>query len=295
MSTKNDPGASRSERLRALHNLLGFEKDTQIVDIGANPIDGAPPYTPLLDAGLCFLTGFEPEPSALAALNAASTDREKYLPYAIGDGSSKTLHSCRYSGWTSTLRPNEAALNVFPVFKQNAEVIATSTIETRRLDDIEEVDQIDYLKIDIQGGELDVFRNAVRKLERTAVIHTEVSFVGLYEGQPAFGAIDVELRKQGFVLHSFADLKNCMISPLVMTNDPWITLNQVLEADVVYVRDFRYPDKISDDQLRHMCLVADACYRSYDLALNCLHELKERGAVLSTAVDSYLSLINEAP
>jgi hypothetical protein len=42
---------------------------TRVVDIGANPVDGAPPYKPLLDAQLCRLTGFEPQPVALAELN----------------------------------------------------------------------------------------------------------------------------------------------------------------------------------------------------------------------------------
>ena len=45
---------------------------TAIVDVGANPIEGDPPYVEMLHAGLCTLTGFEPQPEALAAL-----EREK--------------------------------------------------------------------------------------------------------------------------------------------------------------------------------------------------------------------------
>jgi hypothetical protein len=41
---------------------------TQTVEVGANPIDGDPPYKLLLLAGHCELTGFEPEASAMEAL-----------------------------------------------------------------------------------------------------------------------------------------------------------------------------------------------------------------------------------
>jgi len=272
---------------------LRIEQPTEIVDIGANPIDGAPPYRILLEAALCNVTGFEPDPGALATLNARKTVRETYLPYAVGDGSVKTLHLCRYSGWNSTLRPDLSALEVFQFFKRNAEITGETRIATQRLDDIGEIGAIDYLKIDIQGGELDVFRHGKHKLADVAVLQTEVSLVGLYESQPCFGEIDLELRKQGFIPHFFPSLKPCMISPLMLDNDPKWALNQVIEADVVYVKDFRHPDRLSDNQLRQMALIADACYNSCDLALYCVTILQKRKATTPDAAETYLALINE--
>lgn len=286
--------AARIARLRRLQTLLQITRPTEIVDIGANPVDGAPPYQILLDAGLCRITGFEPDPAALAALAARKSARETYLPYAIGDGSTKTLNLCRYSGWTSTLRPSPAAIDVFPVFRNNAEVIGAAEIETRRLDDVSEIERIDYLKIDIQGGELDVFQHATGRLAEAAVIQTEVSLVGLYENQPSFGDVDVELRRQGFIPHCFPAIKHCMIAPLTLDNDPWRALNQPIEADVVYVKDFRYPDRLSDDQLRQTALIADSCYNSFDLALRCIVSLQARARLARAATDDYLALVNEA-
>ena len=293
MTGPTQPMPSNHERLHRLNTLLRIERPTEVVDIGANPIDGEPPYQPLLKAELCNVTGFEPDPGALATLNARKTARETYLPYAVGDGSKKMLHLCRYSGWTSTLHPDPAGLEVFQFFKRNAEVTGTTEIETHRLDAMAEINKIDYLKIDIQGGELDVFRHATRKLADTAVIQTEVSFVGLYQNQPFFGDIDLELRRQGFTIHYFPSIKPCMISPLILNNDPQLALNQLIEADVVYVKDFRYPDRLSDDHLRRMALIADACYYSYDLALYCISQLQRRGSVESGASDAYLALVNE--
>ena len=81
-------------------------------------------------------------------------------------------------------------------------------IETQRLDDLAEVDDIDFLKIDIQGGELAVLVHGREKLKNAVVIQTELQFVNLYEGQPSFGEVDQELRAQGFIPHAFAALKN---------------------------------------------------------------------------------------
>ena len=86
---------------------------THVVDIGANPIEGTPPYKPLLDAELCRVTGFEPQASALAELNRKKGAYETYLPYAVGDGREHSLNLCAYSGWTSLFVPSAAALEVF--------------------------------------------------------------------------------------------------------------------------------------------------------------------------------------
>jgi FkbM family methyltransferase len=243
--------------LKSLHAILQFNRPTQVIDIGANPIDGEPPYKELLKNGLCNVTGFEPQEKALAKLNQDKSKHEYYLPYAVGNGSKKILNICSYSGWTSTLKPSASSLNVFNVYEQNAKIIDQTPIDTKRLDDIKEVDHIDFLKIDIQGGELEVFQNARNKLSKAVVIQTEVSFVNLYDDQPTLGEIDVELRKQGFIPHCFAAIKNGMIAPFIINNDRRQTLNQLLEADMVYVRDFRDPNSLDVEQIKNICLVVE--------------------------------------
>ena len=78
-------------------------------------------------------------------------------------------------------------------------------------------------------------------------IRTEISFVSLYKDQPTLGDIDSELRSQGFLPHCFAAIKLWPISPCV---DPRQPLNQLLEADIVYVRDFAQADSMSNGQLK---------------------------------------------
>jgi FkbM family methyltransferase len=275
-----------------LARLLGMSRLTHVVDIGANPIDGAPPYQPLLDAQLCRVTGFEPQAEALAELNRKKGTYETYLHYAVGDGEAQTLNLCAYSGWTSVFVPSAAALEVFSFFKNNARVVGRTPIQTQRLDDLTEVDNIDFLKIDIQGGELAVFAHGREKLKNAVAIQTELQFVDLYEGQPSFGQVDQELRAQGFIPHAFAALKKWPISPLQFGGNPTQPLNQLLEADLVYVRDFVHPDVMSSDQLKHLCLIGHSCYNSFDLAGRCVTLLEQRKAIPGGALQQYIEILN---
>ena len=76
-----------------LLKLLGPKRLTAVVDIGANPIDGDPPYKDLLQKRGCRVTGFEPQVEALAMLNKRKSELETYLPNVIGDGNPATCAS----------------------------------------------------------------------------------------------------------------------------------------------------------------------------------------------------------
>ncbi len=87
-------------------------------------------------------------------------------------------------------------------------------VETTRLDDCAGV-HFDLLKIDVQGAELMVFANGRQRLAEAVAVQTEVSFVPLYKDQPSFGAVDTELREQGFIPHAMTALKRWPIAPTV--------------------------------------------------------------------------------
>ena len=201
------------------------------------------------------------------------------------------MPSVASSGMTSLFQPDEATLGMFEVLAPYARVVDRVPLATKRLDDIDEIADIDFLKIDIQGGELAVFQNGRAKLSGTVAIQTEVSFVTLYKDQPAMGDIDVELRSQGFVPHCFAAVKRWPIAPYVANDDPRRPVNQLLEADIVYVRDFSRPDLMSDEQLKHLALIAHHCYGSTDLALRCVMLLEQRGSLDAGAQQRYLGLL----
>lgn len=293
--TTDSPEPTATDATRILIDALNLRRLISIVDIGANPIDGTPPYKPLLDMGIGRVTGFEPQVEALGRLVAAQGPNETYLPYAVGDGAEHTLYQCYTSGMTSLLEPDPAALALFNALPRWGEVIKTQLIATRRLDEIEEVDAVDYLKIDVQGSELSVFKGGRGKLRSAVAIHTEVSFVTLYREQPVFGEIDLSLRSLGFLPHAFAAIKRLAIAPTLINNNIYSGLNQLLEADVVYVRDFRDAAQLSDDQLKTLAAIAQCCYGSYDLAIRCLLVLAKRGAVDPGAPAAFVEGLKRSP
>jgi len=241
------------------------------------------------------LTGnvsFEPQEAALQKLNHSKSQQEQYLPYVVGDGSEKVLNICNAEGMTSLFKPSKKILDIFYPFDIWGEVISQKNVSTRTLDSIEEILELDYLKIDVQGGELDVFRYGKKKLANAVLVETDVSFISLYEGKPTFGDIDAELRQQGFIPHCFPAIRKHIISPLVVNNDPRIPLNQLLEADIVYVKDFTNPDNLSNEQLKHLALISHICYKSFDLSMRCVAILENRGAIPKGSMNQYPSMIS---
>lgn len=261
-----------------------------MVDVGANPIDGDPPYKPLLARRLCRVVGFEPQADALARLDAAKSDLETYLPHAVADGRRHTLRICAASGMTSLLEPDPAVLSHFPGLGEWGHVRERREIDTVALAAIPEIDGIDLLKMDLQGGERAVLEGAGDTLSDTVCIQLEVSFVPLYRDQPTYGEMDLALRARGFIPHMMASVNRRMILPM-RGPDAFAAINQLVEGDAVYVRSFLAPGAMTSEQLKHLALIAHYCYRSFDLALNCLHHLAQRGAVPGDAAGQYMRIV----
>ena len=290
----NAPASQPATPEATLQALLRPQRLTAVVDVGANPIDGDTPYKSLLERRLCTVVGFEPQPNGLAFLNERKGDLETYLPYAIGDGSVRTLHITALPGFTSLFEPNPAVLTLFHEFSKWATVLGSATVRTRRLDDLGEIAAIDMLKIDVQGSELLVFKGGRERLKSAVAVHTEVCFLPLYKDQPLFGDIDIELRSLGLIPHDLTHINRRTILPTFKADGPNSAVNQVIFADVVYVCDFTRHEALDDEQLKHLATIAYQCYGSFDLTIHCLYRLAERKAVVPNAVDLFIDSMKAA-
>lgn len=296
--TRHGPtGAPRPEIDRRVADLLAPAWPpaaggpvVEIVDVGANPIDGDPPYRPLLDGGWGRVTGFEPQRAALAELRDRAGPHERYLPYAVGDGHPHTLHLCATSGFASVLEPDPRQLDLLVDFPALARVIGREPVTTRRLDDMSEIAAMDYLKIDIQGGELAVLEAGRERLRRTVAVQTEVGFHRIYRDQPTFADVDLELRRQGFVPHRFVTTRTWPIAPVVWADPLERASRQLVEADLLYVRDPVRLTECDDGQLARLALIADIVYGSAGLALRCVLQLIDRGVLDEAAAGRYRGL-----
>ena len=199
------------------------------------------------------------------------------------------LKVTKAEGMTSLLTPDQNQLRLFNPYSDWGSVVEEVDVQTHRLDDLD-IDEFDLLKIDVQGAELMVFQHGRDRLRNAVAVHTEVSFVPLYVGQPTFGEVDAELRAQGFVPHSLPDVKQWAIAPTVFNGDMWTPGNQLLEADIVYVRDIAHPEQMTSEQLSHLAMIAFHIYGSIDLAVFCLIELQQRGQAAEDAVEQLMQL-----
>jgi FkbM family methyltransferase len=278
-------------RLKLLRDILQPERKTSIVDIGANPINGKPPYALLRRSGLCNLTGFEPDPKAFAALAAEQLPGQTFLPDAVGDGSPATLHLGPHTGLTSTL-PLQPWVGRYlgPYWQKALSKTRQVTIPTRRLDDMDEIAAIDFLKIDIQGGEMAVFRNGRSKLAQTAMIQTEAALLPYYVGQASLGEMQAELALAGFVPYRLAAVNRHRLAfDADLGRGIRTERSQVLDLDVVFLQDPIHMDRIALETLKHMTILADAVLGARDLVLRCLTELLRRGTVTRDDVQPYLA------
>jgi FkbM family methyltransferase len=277
---------------RSFSALTKTNARIKVVDIGANPIDGTPPYAPLLRAGDADVIGFEANADALTRLNQIKGPHETYLPYVVGDGARHTLHFCHAPGMTSLLAPNPAVLNLFHGFPDWGRVSSTQLVDTVRLDDVPETQGVELIKIDIQGGELMALSHGKTRLRDTLLIQTEVEFLPMYLGQPLFSEVEIFLRSEGFQLHRFFPAVSRVVRPLMVNNDIYAGLNQLLWADAVFIRDLSRLDMLSEAQLLKTAKILHDCYRSIDVALYLLTDYDRRtGARLAGA---YLSGLQAA-
>lgn len=262
----------------------GDSPRVKVIDIGANPIDADPPYAAMLRAGDAEVVGFEPNPAALALLNARRGPLERYFPHAVGDGGRHSLHICQAPGMTSLLEPDPALLGLFHGFPAWGRVLATEAVDTVRLDDLPETAGADLLKLDIQGAELMVLRHAPARLRGAVVIQAEVEFLPLYKDQPLFSDIDQFLRARGFVLHRFHPAVSRAVQPMMVNADPYAGLGQLVWADAVFIRDFSRLQALDDRQLLAMAAILHDVYAAFDIAFRLLAEHDRRhGAARSAA------------
>lgn len=281
-----------NNRRSALADLIGFAGELEIADIGAAYIGTQPPYKLLLDTGLARFNAFEADARQHAALRAAYGERIRLFGDAVGDGKTHMLHlAAPESGMTSLLKPSAAHLAFFNGFDRFGAVQSVQPIATRRLDDIDGVPDLDYLKMDIQGAELMALEGGEARLARCVAIQLEVSFMPLYENQPSFGDIDVWMRAHGFVPHAFAELKRWSIAPILRNNDIREPFNQLLEADLVYMRDPVTPGVLDTEMTRRLILIAHYVYGSIDLAGRLVQGLAQTGQAPADALARYLEIL----
>lgn len=261
-----------------------------ILDIGAMNL-GTKEYQSLLQQSVARVVGFEPVEAECNRLNSELAGNSvSFLPYCIGDGSVQKFYLTNYSMTSSLYQPNAELLNLFGRLGELTIPISEEEMKTYCLDDLNEIDfPVDFIKIDIQGAELQAFQGARKRiLPETLVIQTEVEWVPMYKEQPLFSEVETFLRSQGFLLHKILGFGSRNFLPYTSANEiP--SGSQILWSDVIFVKDFTRLNLLTSQQLLKMAVITHEIYKSYDLANKCLIEFDRKNQ--TTISDKYQSSI----
>ena len=266
------------------------------MDVGASAINEVPIYKSLLEAGVGHLNAFEGDARQIEGIKNTYGHSATVYSDFLFDGSEQTLYLADpLSGMTSLFRPDPAALAFFNGFENFGRIEATERVQTHRLDDVEGLPLLDFVKMDIQGAELTVLKNGTQKLRNCLAVQLEVSYVCLYENQPPFGEVDVWMRSQGYVPHCLLDVKRWSIAPTIFEDNFRVPGNQLLESDVVYMKNPLRLAALHHTQVAKFAALAHYCLRSVDLCVRLLLELERRAVIEPGSHQRYLESLRQPP
>ena len=271
-------------------DIIDLDQKIEIMDIGAAAIAETPIYTKLIEEKIANLNAFEGDKRQSDKLKSKYENNVKLYNEFLFDGSIQNLYLAHpESGMTSLFKPNEKVLNFFNGFSKFGKIEKIEKIKTEKLDNISHLPYIDFAKLDIQGSELTVLKNGVKKLENCLAIQLEVSFVCLYEDQPSFGEIDLWMRGNGYLPHTFLNIKRWSISPTIFDNNLRQPGNQLLESDIIYIKDPFKLDLLSDTQLKKFILISHYLFKSVDLSVYLILELERRNVLNKNSFKNYIT------
>lgn len=265
--------------LAGLLKTRGYDLSFTMLEIGACPAGSQrePFYRLIEQFPSSRLAAFEVDPHLCNDLNREALQGVTYYPVALGKAEEpREFYETQHPLCSSLYPPDERYADLF----HNFDVVRLkriSRIDTVSLDHFvkaHNIGPVDFIKIDIQGAELEVFQGGGEALKHVLCIICEVEFVPLYKNQPLFGDVDACLRTHGMQLHKFLGLAGRTAKPVLINGD----INypgQHMWSDAVYVRDLFNVHALNDNELLKLALLVDL-YQSPDIAFFLLRQFDTR-------------------
>ena len=255
--------------LKELDNVLTF----RILEIGALNLGKKEKFYDLLNYfPNSEIIGFEVDKNICKKMNSVSKIGVKYFPFAIGKKKEiRKFYETNHPMCSSLYKPNHNLLSLY----NNMEISflkEESEIETVDLDTFvseNKIGNVDFLKIDVQGAELDIFKGATKTLKNSLFIISEVEFLKIYENQPLFGDVSNFLSDNDFMFHKFLGMGGRSLKPLILNNNKNFP-SQHLWSDAIFIKNVLMIKKLTSREILKLSVIS-ILYECFDLGFFCLN------------------------
>jgi FkbM family methyltransferase len=264
------------------------------VDVGA--MGGVPAQWQRAGNGI-RVVAFEPDEREFKKLT--STSQVTYLPFALSEKSAPlTFHIAKAAGKSSLYPPAMDMLKDFPDSARytTSKTVAFPSSKVRSLSQAlfdAKIADIDFLKLDTQGSELDILKGAGDALASVVGVEVEVEFARLYRQQPLFRDVDAFMDSKGFVL---MDLRRAFWKRQAFFD--YVGKGQLVCGDALY---FRTPESLvtllsgkPKDVARDKVLktiIAALVYRCADYAVDVLVKAADAGIFSSQEKERWIAQV----
>ena len=258
---------------------LNLDLKFNIVEIGAHPYGDFKEIFHILLNHFpdSKIHAFEVDKEECEKLNKTCKKGMKFFPIALGEKKeTKKFYETYMPVCSSLYEPNQKFMELYNSLNV-AYLKKTTEIETISLDEFSKqhnLENVDFIKIDIQGAELDVFKGSKKVLEKTLMIVSEVEFVEQYINQPLFGDVSSFLKKYDFMFHKFLGFGTRSLKPVIFNENKNMG-TQIFWSDALFMRNILNVSKLSDTDLTKLAVLS-YIYKSPDLTHFYLTKLDEK-------------------
>jgi FkbM family methyltransferase len=195
-------GYKHIDKAIELVNYFNLSESGVIVDVGADIGVVSLHFAKSLPATLIY--AFEPIPDSFKLLKAATSKITTIhtVNKALGnDVKEIQIHIASRISSSSIFNIKKNLINEF--WSTNLKEERIATVSMSKLDlEIPETTNVNILKMDVQGFEIEVLKGGTETLKRTSIVLVEMQNHDLYVGAPKYYEVDEFLRNSNFELYN---------------------------------------------------------------------------------------------
>lgn len=182
---------------------------------------------------------FEPDKEEYNKLIANKSENTLVINSAVAEEYKVVdFNICRWQEVSSIYTPNRPILDRYED-SNRFDIDRTISLEANSINRLlqeQNIGEIDFIKIDTQGSELDILKGTSNYFQSLIGLEVEVEFIELYDGQPLFSEVNNFIESKDF---SLIDLRKCYWKRKGNSNSN--RKGQLIYADALY---FKLPENV---------------------------------------------------